>query len=272
MHLKPSNRFLRMLHSDIHRKSEPRENVPAMVFAPHPDDEVLGCGGTIILKRNKETLVSIVFMTDGRTSHQRFVNSDELCRIRREEALDAGSALGVEEQNLHFLDFPDGELDHHHVHAVTRVMSLLSSEPVGEVFVPYQWDGTPDHEATYRIVQEAVRRLNLKGRFFEYPVWMWNQWPWVSLELRPNRNLLRDLKALFHAGFGLRARNKLRSGVFVGEVLSQKREALSRHRSQTTELQPGVGWPTLSDVSNGEFLNCFFQEYELFCCRDSSTL
>src|SRR5687768_6580034 len=35
----------------------------AMVFAPHPDDETLGCGGTILQKRRAGASMRIVFMT-----------------------------------------------------------------------------------------------------------------------------------------------------------------------------------------------------------------
>ena len=41
----------------------------AMVFAPHPDDETLGCGGTVVKLRRAGVDVHIVFMTDGRHSH-----------------------------------------------------------------------------------------------------------------------------------------------------------------------------------------------------------
>ena len=59
----------------------------AIVFAPHPDDETLGCGGTIIKKRQAGAKISIVFMTDGRTSHGHLMDINELTTRRVEEAV-----------------------------------------------------------------------------------------------------------------------------------------------------------------------------------------
>ncbi len=82
----------------------------AVVFAPHPDDETLGCGGMILQKNQVGARVRIVFMTDGSQSHARFLAPAELARLRQEEARAAGKALGVDEDDLFFLGFPDGEL------------------------------------------------------------------------------------------------------------------------------------------------------------------
>jgi LmbE family N-acetylglucosaminyl deacetylase len=238
------------------------------VFAPHQDDETLGCGGTIILKRQAGTPVTVVFMTDGSTSHKRFMDEGELRRLRKAEALEAAEVLGVSSQGVHFLDFPDGRLARFHEAAVSQVLALLNRQQPDEVFVPYHRDGTPDHEATYRIVVEAMRKSALTLHLHEYPVWLWNQWPWVSLNLACSREAARAVWRAIRSGFGLAFFREFRSGVLVSEVLARKREALARHRSQTSVLKPGVGWPTLSDVSHGQFLSCFFQKYELYVSAD----
>jgi hypothetical protein len=55
--------------------------------------------------------------------------------------------------------------------------------------------------------------------------------------------------------------------VFIGDVLAAKQQALAQHRSQMSRLMENVGWLTLADVSEGEFLRCFFQDFELFRVR-----
>jgi LmbE family N-acetylglucosaminyl deacetylase len=236
----------------------------AVIFAPHQDDETLGCGGTIILKTEAGARITIVFLTDGSTSHRRFMPAAELTRIRKQEALGAAELLGVTCTNIHFLDFPDGRLSHCHGAAVSEVSALLGRARPEQVFVPYRADGTPDHEATYRIVTEALHDFVLEPTLFEYPVWLWNQWPWVPLNLRPNRESLGALWRLFRSGMGLRTLEEFETAVFVGDVLPAKRHALDQHRSQMTQLLPAVEWPTLSDVSGGAFLHCFFQDFEIF--------
>jgi len=69
---------------------------PAVVFSPHYDDETLGVGGTIILKRRLGARVHLVFMTDGSRSHAHAMEGGRLAALRRTEALRAASALGVD--------------------------------------------------------------------------------------------------------------------------------------------------------------------------------
>lgn len=238
----------------------------AVVFAPHPDDETLGCGGTILLKREAGTPVSVVFMTDGCGSHRRLMPEARLRQLRKDEALEAAGVLGVATADVHFLDLEDGGLSRCQEAAVAPVLALLEQLRPEEVFVTSRHDGTADHEATYRIVMEAVRRSGRSLRICEYPVWLWNQWPWVPLPLRCNRDLLRAIGRILRAGGGLAPCVRFRSGVRIREVHPRKREALARHRSQMTELIADVSWPTLPAISGGEFLELFFQDAEVFRC------
>lgn len=238
-----------------------------MVFAPHPDDEVLGCAGTIFLKRLAGTPVACVFMTDGRTSHRRFMPEEELQHLRKVEALDAAAVLGIGRSDVHFLDFEDSRLSNSHDSAVERVLALINQYHPAEVYVPYQRDGTPDHEETYAVVIEACRKSGFQLDVCEYPIWFWNQWPWVSLHFGWNGDAMRELLRVLRAGLGWRLFRTFRSGVFVGRVLEEKRQALTRYRSQMTVLKEGTAWPTLPGVSKGEFLDCFYQRFEVFRCR-----
>src|SRR5262245_9212292 len=79
-----------------------------LVFAAHPDDEILGMGGTIA---NHATIagdsVRIVCVTDGSTSQY---PGDEERRIRKnDEAIRAAALLGV--SDYRHLTFPDMRLD-----------------------------------------------------------------------------------------------------------------------------------------------------------------
>jgi LmbE family N-acetylglucosaminyl deacetylase len=222
----------------------------------------------MILKCASAARVACVFMTDGGTSHKDLIDQDELRRLRKAEALEATAILGVAHGDVHFLDFPDGRLAACHAAAVEQVAGLLRRHKPEEVYVPYRRDGTPDHEATFRIVVDALSMLGRTTRILEYPVWFWNRWPWVPFRLVASREALSAFLGSVKAGFGLQLLREFRDGVFVGTVLERKRAALSQHRSQMTPLRPGTPWPTLPGISEGKFLECFFQEFEVF--RSSS--
>lgn len=236
----------------------------AIVFSPHPDDDTLGCGGTIIRKRMVGAEVHIVFMTGGCQSHNQLIAEDELRSIRAAEALAASRRLGVAESRAHFLDFRDGELGKHEDAAVFRVAGILERQRPDQVFVPYHREAPPDHSATHRIVVSALRVCGSKVTIYEYPIWFWHQWPWVSVPVTAPREVLALLKDSLVSGLGVRLLWDFRCSVYIADIMELKRAALDQHKSQITRLIPDPRWPTLDDVWNGEFLACFFQEIEVF--------
>jgi LmbE family N-acetylglucosaminyl deacetylase len=235
---------------------------PCIVFSPHPDDETLGCGGTIVQKKKAGAPVTIVFMTDGSASHQRFIAEQELKTIRHAEAISACEALGVEATNVVFLDFKDGQLGSFLQEAVQKAGAILRQHASEQIFMPYSNDTTPDHQATQAIVLAALRESRQHTVVYEYPIWFWAHWPWIStLPASPSQVIQQAMSSLVS---WMRLLKDLRCLVPITDVMEQKRTALQQHRSQTTRLLPDSGWPILSDVADGEFLKCFFQEHEVF--------
>ena len=235
---------------------------PAVVFAPHPDDETLGCGGTIAKKRSSLAPLTIVFMTDGSASHPDLMPKHRMREVRKSEAVDAARALGVPDESVLFLDFGDGELEAQADAALQRVSSILRSHREEDVFVPYHRDGTPDHNATHRIVTSAVARGGGHHTVYEYPVWYWHRWPWVSQQ--PHHAMTRRQYMTWGLGAMARVLKDFRARVWIGDHLRTKRRALDRYASQVSRLVPDERWWTLSGLADGEFLECFFQDHEFF--------
>ncbi len=78
-----------------------------LVFAAHPDDEVLGCGGTIARHVSEGDLVKIVIVAEGLTS--RGPATDRSLDALQTAAHKAGEILGVSE--VHLEGLPDNRLD-----------------------------------------------------------------------------------------------------------------------------------------------------------------
>ena len=95
-----------------------RELVPggarAVIVAPHPDDEILACGGLLQLLAQQGSEVLLVAVTDGGASHpgSALWPKERLCRVRPEESRQAASTLGVAPSWLR-LRLPDGGLAAH---------------------------------------------------------------------------------------------------------------------------------------------------------------
>jgi LmbE family N-acetylglucosaminyl deacetylase len=264
LRLRPSRLYKRALVKLAHEETDALALGSAMVFAPHQDDETLGCGGTIIKKRRAGASVHLVFMCDGGLSHARFIPPTQLKEIRSREAVAAAQVLGLSVQDVSFLNFRETELAQLEARAVESVTELLLQHRPEEVFVPYFSDVHIDHLATNRIVRAALRRSGSAVKVYEYPVWFWHCWPWVSFRLQASRPALKSFLQTLSSGVGLQGLRDFRCSVYVEDVLEQKRAALEEHKSQVTRLRPETAWPILSDVSDGEFLDRFFQPYEVF--------
>lgn len=259
--------FRRACRSALFQRARPLDEDemrrPAMVFAPHPDDETLGCGGTILLKRRLDVPVRIVFLTDGSGSHLKLLSREELRNIRSHEAEEAAGVLGVDASCLHLLGFPDRDLLEHRVEAISRVATLLEEHRPEQLFVPYAAGENRDHGATCTIVHEAARRVGRPFTVFEYAIWSWRYWPHVSREgslLHP-RTWVRGLAS---TGRGLLRSSAFRTSVPIHDVVERKRAALARHASQVERRNGDPRWDTLRDVDGGEFLECFFEGFELY--------
>jgi LmbE family N-acetylglucosaminyl deacetylase len=239
----------------------------ALVFSPHPDDESLGCGGTILRKKQAGATVKLVHVSDGGASTT-LIPREELTAMRKRECVDAGRVLGVDD--IYFLGFPDGHLWEHMAAATERVDEILRRESPDEIFVPYFREPlrqAADHVAVTQIVKAALRRQPGPVTVWEYPVWFWLSWPWVGFSQNiPPIKPKHILKNSLLAGFGLRAFLELKVGVDIADVLEQKRAAIAQHKSQTEKLIDDPGWVTLEELSNGEFMDCFYQDKEFFHC------
>jgi len=231
----------------------------AVVLAPHPDDEVLGCGGTVIRKRAAGAPVAIAWLTDGRKSHAHLMDADELAALRRDEALCAANQLDVPEADAVFLDFENGRLEEEQAAADAAVAALVSERRPRQVLLPCPWDVWPDHLAT-TAAGRALRAAGFDGQLLGYPIWFWDRWPWtVAAEgATRSRTALRTLAGHW------RLWREFRLTVDVADVLERKREALRCHRSQMERLMDDPRWVTLPEVREARLLPLLLDSSEVF--------
>ena len=147
-----------------------------VVFSPHPDDEIIGCGGTIAKKISEGHEVFIIIMTDGRYSFFDALGIDsnpspvELKIIRNDEARNSSNMIGVPSQNILFLDYVDGTLKLNMKIAEERVIEILDNIWPIEIYLPYKHDGHPDHQATYNIIRNATEKMGISPAMYQYSI------------------------------------------------------------------------------------------------------
>lgn len=125
-----------------------------MVVAAHPDDEVLGCGGTIARHTSEGDEVYVVFMADGVNAR---VDSEPESVERRNEAADnAARLLGVAE--LRFLGLPDNRLDGLPLLDVVQPLEAHVRAIQPElIYTHHHGDLNVDHRITHQAVMTACR-------------------------------------------------------------------------------------------------------------------
>jgi len=195
---------------DITRDSAARS---ALVLAPHPDDETIGCGATIARKVAHGTPVQVVVATDG--DHPG----------RRDECAEACRRLGLDAGALHLLGLPDGALAGHRVELDAALQEATARFRPDEVIAPFAVDAHPDHRA----LAAAAQRLHAPT-MLSYPVWFWNRWAWVDGATSRRRQDAALVWRPVAATFSLRPRV-----VRTGGYLAHKRNALAAHTSQALD-------------------------------------
>jgi glycosyltransferase involved in cell wall biosynthesis len=234
---------------DITRSIERRS---ALVIAPHPDDETLGCGATIARKTAAGTSVHIVFVTDGRRSHRSSVISpDALARLRRAEALEAAARLGVPPERITFLDVEDGRVGECTGEIQTRLLRIIEQTRPEDLFIPFRIDRHPDHQDLGALLEAIAASERTSARILAYPIWFWTLKAWCAGPADSPRAVTRMAAALV----------RLRPvTVRTRSHLATKRHALAAHRSQTVRLTDEPSWAVL----DAPFLGHFFSRSELF--------
>lgn len=161
----------------------PGENV--LVLAPHPDDEIIGLGGSISLLKKNGRDVTVVFITSGDMADKEHKLSKIVydsphmtaySRMREKEAISALKVLDVEK--CLFLEYPDRMVSSNHSAIYKELDSLVNSFDV--VYSPSPMELHPDHRATAVVAMELQGKHNFRLVFYE-----------VSVPLRPT--LLVDI-------------------------------------------------------------------------------
>ena len=144
-----------------------------LIVAAHPDDEVLGCGGTITKSTAQGCKVYIVFMTNGVAARNRIKRDIKIeVNERKAAAIKACKIMGAEKPN--FLDFQDNQLDKYPLLEIVKTIEkFIKKYSPSIIFSHYSGDLNIDHQIVNKAVVTACRpqkQSTVKNLlFFEVP-------------------------------------------------------------------------------------------------------
>ena len=212
----------------------------AVVLAPHPDDESLGCGGFIAEACRRGQPPVVLVLTDGAGSHpgSRAFPPGRLVPLREAEAREAVSELGLPPERIAFLRQPDTAAPTSGP-AFDRAVADIAARCRGAsvLLAPWRHDPHCDHEAAHLMARAVAGQTGL--RHLAYPVWGWVLPPEQGLDGPGPAGMRLDIAA----------------------HLPAKRRAIAAHRSQYAGIiddDPG-GFQLPSAL-----LTVFDQPYETF--------
>ncbi|MFK7934936.1 MAG: PIG-L family deacetylase [Saprospiraceae bacterium] len=136
------------------RKSTTLVGQRVLVLAPHPDDEALGCGGSLVQHRVAGDAVKIIFITDGAAADRQGQSKSNYIQMRMEEARAAAQILDVDD--LEFWQYADGRLDKAKEFYSQLNKTIQSYQPT-LIYSPPYLDFHPDHRATVKALWKFIQ-------------------------------------------------------------------------------------------------------------------
>ncbi|MHA1195304.1 MAG: PIG-L deacetylase family protein [Promethearchaeota archaeon] len=186
-----------------------------VIFAPHPDDEIYGCGGSILKWFDEGHDLHVIYVTDNRAliswgikenqlieeeaREYLSLSEDEIGKIGLREALNVAKAFGFKDSNIHLFKFYDQD-------AINRIEDgkSLAREIIKDadrIVLPSDNNPHPDHQATHSIVKEAAIDLQLKNaEYYVYAIYTTLNVPpskLVKIRMGEYRDRLYDLMKLY---------------------------------------------------------------------------
>lgn len=191
-----------------------------LVIAPHPDDEALGCGGSLCKHTARGDRVATVFLTSGELGLKQFPR-EKAWATREAEARRAAKILRIAKSE--FLRLPDWTAGDHVKEGTRLLAPILHRERPEMIYLPHPFEWHPDHQAALPILRAASRKAGFSTtHLLGYEVWtplseydrVENISKMMSLKLRALRAHHSQLKAFDYVR-AVRGLNEYR-GVMAG--------------------------------------------------------
>jgi LmbE family N-acetylglucosaminyl deacetylase len=170
-----------------------------LVVAAHPDDEALGCGGTIA-KHTKDSDIYVVILGEGISSRYKQrdeVKKEELLELQR-KSQKVSKLLGVK-KNL-FLNLPDNQFDTvPFLDIVKKVEEIVKEIKPEIIYTHHSGDLNIDHRITFQAVLTATRPIKKcpVREIYSFEITSSTEWSYQKVEKPFIPNIYEDISSTF---------------------------------------------------------------------------
>lgn len=130
-------------------------NKKIVIVAPHPDDEVIGLGGTLLRLLREKCTVEIIYMTSGKLSEK---------KIREQELKNVCTLLNV---RFHIIGGVAGDK----LFGSEKIAEVIKNLNPGIIFMPFILDDNADHRKTHNQLIIALKGLSNKNKINNIKIW-----------------------------------------------------------------------------------------------------
>jgi LmbE family N-acetylglucosaminyl deacetylase len=165
-----------------------------LVIAPHRDDEVIPCGGTLLLHQAVGSTLGLAFITDsgGPSSDQNI--RQKLIKIRQAESAQVMKKLNF--QVVADLNITDGKATNYESTIHQEIKKCITQFKPDIILTPSPADNHGDHQATAIGVAEALSDVKFKGEVWSYELWS-TIWPNVLIDISSVEKQKNELIRLY---------------------------------------------------------------------------
>ncbi len=139
-----------------------------LVISPHPDDEALGCGGTLCIHKENKDEIFIIYMTSGEKGNTDKLPEEKTAIIREKEARKVSKVYDA--KKIEFWHLPDGAVEASDEIVKKMHKKILSINP-DVIYVTSENEKHPDHRAAAAIIKKAVEKLSKKPQVLMFEIW-----------------------------------------------------------------------------------------------------
>ena len=193
-----------------------------VVFAPHPDDEIFSCAGSILKWLKEGHNVHIVYVTDNRAlitwgkknneiileEARDYLNlsDDQVGEIGLKEAKSVAKAFGFPNEAVHLFEFHDQDALNQISRGITLAKAIIYD--ADRIVIPSDNNNHPDHQATHTIAKEAAIKLNLVNtEFYVYAIYNIMKAPMekqIKIRIAEYRDQIYNIMALYKTQLALK--------------------------------------------------------------------
>lgn len=224
-------------------------NKNVLVLAPHPDDEVLGCGGTICKLTSAGYDVFVAILTNASKTDPAKYTKEKLLNVRNEAKL-AGECLGV--KSFFFEDFPAPALDQYPGYKMAESISKIIIETkANTLYIPFRGDIHSDHKAIFDAAMVAARPVGnyTVNKIYAYETLSETEWayPFAGESFVPTVFEKLDMKSF---NVKLDAMNCYKSQLrsFPNSRSLEALEALAKFRGSTVGTERAEAFMLIRDI------------------------